>query len=82
MVDAIQVIEIFEQVGILLQEGLVDIKLVDSLFGVSVNSAFESTLLMLVKGMRKASGQPRFFPHVDYLFGELDAFKKEYHILS
>jgi hypothetical protein len=77
LVDAVQVIEIFESVGILLKEGLVDTKLVYSLFVISVITAWQSTLQTLIIGMRKASNQPLFFSHVDYLFKRLDSYKKE-----
>jgi hypothetical protein len=77
LVDAVQVIEIFEAVGTLLEQGLVDIELVDSLFGFSVSTAWESNLLMLINGMRKGSNQPLFFSHVDYLFKRLSIYKEE-----
>jgi hypothetical protein len=77
LVDAVQVIEIFESVGVLLEQGLVDINLVDCLFGISVNSAWESTIQTLINGIRKGSNQPLFFSHVDYLFKRLSTYKKE-----
>ena len=74
--DSIQVLEIFDEVGILLEQGLVDIDLVDNLFGPSVNTAWETSLQKLVEGIRKSSNQPSFFIHVDYLYGRLSAYKK------
>ena len=74
--DTVQVLEIFDEVGILLEQGLVDINLVDDLFGPSVNTAWEASLQKLIVGIREGSNQPSFFSHVDYLYGRLSAYKK------
>lgn len=76
LADTAQVLEIFDEVGILLEQGLVDINLVDNLFGPSVNTTWESNLQTLIKGIRKGSNQPSFFSHVDYLYKRLSAYKK------
>jgi uncharacterized membrane protein len=75
--DAVQVIQIFEAVGVLLEQGLVDIEVVYSLFGMSVTRAWESNLKILINGLRKISDQPLFFSHVDYLFKQLSIFMEE-----
>lgn len=77
LADTVQVLEIFDEVGILLEQGLVDINLVDNLFGPSVNTAWESNVQALINGIRKGSNQPSFFGHVDYLYNRLSAYKKE-----
>jgi hypothetical protein len=74
--DTVQVLEIFDEVGILLRRGLVDIDLVDDLFSRSVTPEWESKVMRLVKGIRKSSNQPSFFYHVESLFKQLDAYKK------
>jgi len=75
--DTVQVIEIFDEVGILLEQGLVDIDLVDNLFGPSLNTAWESNIQTLINGLRKNSKQPSFFSHVDYLYKRLNTYKGE-----
>ena len=75
--DTVQVIEIFDEVGILLEQGLVDIDLVDNLFGPSLNTAWESNIQTLINGIRKNSKQPSFFSHVDYLYKRLNTYKGE-----
>ena len=77
LTDTVQVLEIFDEVGILLEQGLVDINLVDNLFGPSMNTAWESNVQTLIKGIRKGSNQPTFFKHVDYLYNRLSAYNKE-----
>jgi hypothetical protein len=74
--DTVQVLEIFDEVGILLKQGLVDIDLVDSLFSRSVTPEWESKILTLVNGIRKNSNQPSFFYHVEYLFKRLSTYKE------
>jgi hypothetical protein len=74
--DTVQVLEVFDEVGVLLKRGLVDIDLVDDLFSRSVTPEWESRVLALVKGIREGSKQPSFFYHVEYLFKQLDAYKK------
>ena len=76
LADTVQVLEIFDEVGILLEQGLVDIILVDNLFGPSVNTTWESNLQTLISGIRKGSNQPTFFSHVDYLYERLSNYKK------
>jgi hypothetical protein len=73
--DTVQVLEVFDEVGVLLKRGLVDIDLVNDLFSYSVTPEWESRVLELVEGIRKNSNQPSFFYHVEYLFKQLDAYK-------
>ena len=75
--DTVQVLEVFDEVGVLLKRGLVDIDLVDDLFSRSVTPAWESKILMLVEGIRKNSNQPSFFYHTEYLFERLSSHKKQ-----
>jgi len=74
--DTVQVLEIFDEVGILLEEGLVDLDLVEDLFSPSVTPEWESNILALITGLRQVSKQPSFFSHVEYLFSRLRTNKK------
>lgn len=71
------VLEIFDEVGILLEQGLVDIDLVENLFGPSVDTMWESNIQTLVNGIRKSSNRRSFFSHIDYLYKRLSAHRKE-----
>jgi hypothetical protein len=75
--DTVQVLEIFDEVRILLEQGLVDINLVNNQFGPSVNTAWESNIQTLIDGIRKSSNRPSFFSHVDYLYKRLNTYKKK-----
>jgi len=75
VVSLVQVLQIFDEVGILLEEDLVDIRLVNSLFGPSLSTYWESRLKELLEGMKKASNQPTFFTHVNYLLERLDSYR-------
>jgi hypothetical protein len=75
--DTIQVLEIFDEVGVLLEQGLVDTNLVNALFGPSVDTAWESNVQTLINGIRKSSNRASFFSHVDYLYNRLNTYKKE-----
>jgi hypothetical protein len=76
IVGLVQVLETFDEVGILLEDGLVDIKLVNSLFGPSLNERWESRMKKYIEGLRKASDQQSFFLHVDYLLERLDGYRE------
>jgi hypothetical protein len=78
LIDVVQIITIFEGVGVLLEQGLVDINLVDCLFGPSLNTVWESNIQTVINGMRKGLNQPLFFQHFDYLYKRLNAYHKEH----
>ena len=77
LADTLQVLEIFDEVGVLLEQGLVDIDLVDALFGPSVDTAWASNVQALINGIRKNSNRASFFKYVDYLYNRLNAYNKE-----
>jgi hypothetical protein len=77
IIGLVQVLEIFDEVGILLEDGLVDIKLVNALFGPSLNVRWESRMKKYIEGLRKASDQQSFFLHVDYLLERLDSYRRK-----
>jgi hypothetical protein len=77
LVDTVQVIEIFDEVGVLLEQGLVDISLVKALFSPSLDTEWEPNIQTLIKGIGKSSNRPSFFFHVDYLYNRLNAYNKE-----
>ncbi len=74
--DAVQVLEIFDEVGVLLEEGLVDISTVEALFGPSLDTVWELNVQALISGIRRSSNRASFFKHVDYLYDRLNAYEK------
>lgn len=83
LTDAAEAIGIFERVGLLLEQNLIDIRLVDRLFGGMVATMWEK-LEPVVQGMRKALGQPYLSMHFEYLYHRMrvyrasDQWKKDY----
>ena len=74
---------IFERVGLLLEQNLIDIRLVDRFFGGMVSTMWEK-LGPVVHGMRKGLSQPYLGMHFEYLhcrmrvYGESNEWKKDH----
>jgi hypothetical protein len=73
--DFLQVALFFEGVGALLEQDLIDISLVDSLFAPSFSSFWESTR-PLIYGMRESANQPLLFSHFEDLYKRLSTYRK------
>jgi DNA-binding ferritin-like protein (Dps family) len=73
--DAVEIAVLFEGIGVLLEQNLIDIKMVDQLFGPSVNSLWER-MQPLIYAMRKGLNEPFFFSHFEYLINRLGAYRK------
>ena len=71
-----QVAIIFEGLGVLLEQGLIDIKLVNSLFGPTLVSLWEP-IQPVIQRMRESLKQPFFFSHFEYLYNALTEYRKE-----
>ena len=72
-----QVAIIFEGLGVLLEQNLIDIKLVDSLFGPTLVSLWEP-IQPVIQGMRKSLKEPFFFSHFEYLYNRLTEYRREH----
>ena len=72
-----QVAVIFEGLGVLLEQNLIDIKLVDSLFGPTLVSLWEP-IQPVIQGMRKSLKEPSFFSHFEYLYNRLTEYRREH----
>ena len=70
-----EVAVIFEGLGVLLDENLIDIKLVDSLFGPTLDTLWEP-MNPMIRGMRESLKQPFFFSHFESLHGKLAEFRR------
>jgi hypothetical protein len=83
LTDAAEVLTIFEGVGILLEQKLIDIRLVDRLFGGIVGAMWEK-LAPVLDGMRKSLRDPYLSMHFEYLYHRMrvyrgsDQWKKDY----
>jgi len=69
-----QIAVIFEGLGVLLEEGLIDIRLVNSLFGPTLVSLWKP-IQPIVMGMRESLNQPFFFSHFEYLYERLNEYR-------
>jgi hypothetical protein len=67
---------LFEGLGVLLEQNLIDIKMVDRLFGPTLNALWERVQPVLY-AMRKGLNEPFFFSHFEYLINELSAYRKK-----
>ena len=76
LVEITQLAVLFEGVGVLLEQKLIDIKLVDSFFGPSLDSLWEPMHPMIV-GMRESLKQPFMFSHFEDLYNRLSSYRKE-----
>ena len=72
-----QVAIIFEGLGVLLEEDLIDIELVNSLFGPTLVSLWEP-IQPMIQGMRKSLNQPFFFSHFEYLYERLNEYRRNH----
>jgi hypothetical protein len=70
-----QIAIVFEGLGVLLKQDLIDIKLVDSLFGPTLDALWEP-IRPMIYGMRDSLKQPTFFSHFEYLHNRLNDYRK------
>jgi len=70
-----QIAVVFEGLGVLLEQDLIDIKLVDSLFGPTLDALWEP-IRPVINWMRESLKQPTFFSHFEYLRNRLNDYRK------
>lgn len=75
LVSAMQVAVSMEGLGVLLDEGLIDIGLLNNLFGPTLDYLWEP-LSTIIEGMRKSLGEPFFFVHLEKLHARLVEYRK------
>ena len=75
LVGVIQIAIVFEGLGVLLEQDLIDVRLVDSLFGPTLDTLWEP-IRPLIYGMRDSLKQPTFFSHFEYLHNRLNDYRK------
>lgn len=75
LTGVIQIAVVFEGLGVLLEQDLIDVKLVDSLFGPTLDALWEP-IRPLIHRMRESLKQPTFFSHFEYLYNTLNDYRK------
>ncbi len=75
LTGAMQIAVAMEGLGVLLDEGLIDIRLVDSLFGPTLDYLWEP-LSLVIKGIRESLNEPFFFSHFEKLHERLEEYRK------
>jgi hypothetical protein len=73
----LQVAMLFDGVGVLLEEDLIDLRLVNSLFGSSVRPLWD-IVRPIVYAIRASGAQPTMFSHFESLYNRLSAYRKEH----
>lgn len=74
--DITQVAVLFDGVGVLLEQGLIDMKMVDHLFGPTLNILW-LRMQPVIYAMRTGLNEPAFFAHYEYLVKRLDSHRKK-----
>jgi hypothetical protein len=74
--EVAEIAVLFEGLGVLLEQKLIDIDLVNDLFGPTLDLLWERMQPVIV-AMRKGLNQPYFFSHYEYLVNSLNTYRKK-----
>jgi hypothetical protein len=74
--DVTQLAVLFEGIGVLLEQKLIDIDMVDRLFGPTVNVLWVRMEPVLYS-MRKGLKEPFFFSHFEYLVNRITEYREK-----
>ncbi|HTY46380.1 MAG TPA: hypothetical protein VMB46_01805 [Methanomassiliicoccales archaeon] len=74
--DITQLAVLFDGVGALLEQGLIDIKMVDDLFGPTLNLLWVR-VKPVIYAMRIGLNEAAFFSHFEFLVKRLEAYRLE-----
>ena len=75
--ELVEIAVLFEGLGVLLEQKLIDIELVNRLFGPTLDLLWER-IQPVINAMRKATNRPFFFSHFEYLINRLSSYRKKY----
>ena len=73
--DITLIAELFEGIGVLLEQNLIDIKMADKLFGPTLNLLWVRMKSVLY-AMREGLNEPFFFSHYEYLINRLNLYRE------
>jgi len=76
LTGVVQVSTLFEGLGVLLEKSLIDVELVDSLFGPSLDTLWEP-IRPFIYNTRESLKQPFMFSHFEYLHNRLNDYREE-----
>jgi hypothetical protein len=74
--EVTEIAVLFEGLGVLLEQNLIDTNLVDRLFGPTLKILWER-MQPVIYAMRKALDEPFFFSHFEYLVKRLSSHRKK-----
>lgn len=74
--EVTEIAVLFEGLGVLLEQNLIDIDLVNRLFGPTLELLWER-MKPVIYAMRKGLNQPFFFSHYEYLVNTLKTYRKK-----
>jgi hypothetical protein len=74
--EVIEIATLFEGLGVLLEQNLIDIDSVNRLFGPTLGLLWKR-MMPVIYAMRKATNEPFFFSHYESLIKKLDIHRKK-----
>jgi len=76
LTDITEIAVLFDGIGVLLEQNLIDIEMVDELFGTTVYLLWDR-IKPVIQAMREGLHEPSFFVHFENLMIKLDAHRKK-----
>jgi hypothetical protein len=76
LTDITQIAVLFDGIGVLLEQNLIDINMVDQLFGTTVYLLWDK-IEPVINAMRKGLNEPAFFAHFENLINKLNGHRKK-----
>jgi hypothetical protein len=76
LTDITEISVLFDGIGVLLEQKLIDINMVDQLFGTTVYLIWNK-ILPVIQAMRKGLNEPSFFAHFENLINQLNVHRKK-----
>ena len=73
--DITEIAVLFDGIGVLLEQNLIDINMVDQLFGTTIYLLWNK-MEPVIKAMRKGLNEPSFFAHFENLINRLNVHRK------
>jgi hypothetical protein len=74
--DITEIAVLFDGIGVLLEQNLIDIKMVDQLFGTTIYLLWNK-IEPVIEAMRKGLNEPAFFAHFESLINQLNVHRKK-----
>ena len=76
LTDITEIAVLFDGIGVLLEQKLIDIDMVDQLFGTTIYLLW-NRIEPVIKAMRKGLNEPSFFAHFENLMNKLNEHRKQ-----